>query len=93
MATSTISEIFVMWTYQMNGTEPRIGAEIEVYKEQVLIRNFTVGAAYESTIISLLNPLTRYIVTIYAISTIGRSLPSSIEYSTLSLSKLYKIIV
>ena len=82
------NEISIAWEYQMNGSSPRTGAEVEIRKGHVIKRTIIVGPEEEATNIASLNPLTLYIITVYVVTSVGRSRPSSTEISTLSLSNI-----
>ncbi len=73
----------------MNGSSPIIGVYIEIRLNEVLINNVTEDASRTTSILTSLMPLTTYSLTIYVVSTVGRSLPSTINSSTSSLSEPY----
>ena len=83
----TMNTVSVRWRFQMNGTSPRNRVDIEIKKEDISVHTVTEEAsAVASTILSL-SPLTLYSISVYVVSSVGRSRPSSINASTLSLSK------
>ncbi len=73
------------WTYQSSGSQRRTGAEVVIEGGGVFTR---LTAEETSVTLSSLCPLTNYTVTVYALSMVGRSQPTSTEVSTPSLSKL-----
>ncbi len=73
----------------MNGSSLITGVYIEIRLNEVLINNVTEDASRTTSILTSLMPLTTYSLTIYVVSTVGRSLPSTINSSTVSLSKPY----
>ncbi len=88
ISSRTESSLSLDWTYQSDGSSPRTGVEIEVRKSGVLVRNTTEEAADLGAItISSLLPLTSYSITMYVVSDVGRSQPSTIITNTLSLSE------
>ena len=70
----------------MNGSSPRTGIEIEVRRNSMLETTVTVGPQYTATTVEGLLPLSTYNFSAYVVSNIGRSRPSSLLASTLSLS-------
>ncbi len=85
ISSRTESSLSLDWTYR-----PRTGVEIEieVRKSGVLVCNSTEEAADLGAItISSLLPLTSYSITMYVVSDVGRSQPSTINTTTLSLSE------
>ena len=90
ISSRTESSLSLDWTYQSDRSSPRTGVEVEVRKSGVLVRNTTEEAADLGAItISSLLPLTSYSITIYVVSDVGRSQPSTtINTNTLSLSEL-----
>ena len=80
------NEISIMWQYQMNGSSPRIGADVEVRKGIHLVTTIPVVASQNNLTISSILPLTIYEVTVFSVTTVGRSRPSSISVTTISLS-------
>ena len=83
----TINSVQLEWTYQMNGSSPRTGVEIEVGKNDSLERTVMMGPEFTTETISSLPPLTTYSFTVFVVTDVGRSRPSSINASmTLSLS-------
>ena len=83
---TTISTVSLEWAYQMNGSSPRTGAEIEVRRNDSVERTIMIGPESTTEIISSLLPLTTYSFTVFVVTDVGRSRPSSINASTLSLS-------
>lgn len=76
----------------MNGSSPRTGAEIEVGKNNSRERTVMIEPEDNTATISSLLPLTMYSFTIFVVTDVGRSRPSSINASTLSLSMANKCI-
>ena len=72
----------------MNGSSPRIGVDIVTLSEGILAY-ITEEASIVATTLMSLSPLTTYRISVYVVSSVGRSHPSSINSSTLSLSKTY----
>ena len=71
----------------MNGSSPRTGVDIEIRtSEDILVRTDTISPHLTTAEISSLLPLASYNFIAFVISNVGRSRPSSIIGSTLSLS-------
>ena len=87
---ATHNTIYLEWTYQLNGSSPRTGVEIEIRRIGVLERTVIIGPEPNTTNISSLPPLATYNFTLFVVSNVGKSRPSSIIASTLSLS-MHKI--
>ena len=83
----TINTISISWIFQLNGSSPRNRVGIEVRNEGVSVYNVTEEAFEVASTLFSLSPLRTYIISVYVVSSVGRSRPSSIEASTLSLSK------
>ena len=84
----TVYSVQLEWTYQMNGSSPRTGVEIEVRRNDSLERTVMIGPESIIGTISSLLPLTTYSFTVFVVTDVGRSRPSSINASmSLSLSK------
>ena len=75
----------------MNGSSPRNGVHIEIKRENISIYNISEEASQTSTTIISLAPFTTYSISVYVMSLLGRSLPSTINASTLSLSKTIRV--
>ena len=86
ITTTTTTTISLEWIYQNNGSSPRIRVDIEIRRNDVLERTDIVQAQFATGLITSLLPLTTYSFTIFVVSDIGRSRPSMINGSTLSLS-------
>ena len=86
ITTTTTTTISLEWTYQNNGSSPRIRVDIEIRRNDVLERTDIVQDQFAKGLITSLLPLTTYSFTIFVVSDIGRSRPSMINGSTLSLS-------
>ena len=84
---TTISTISLSWMYQMNGSSPRIGVDIEIRRSDILMN--TVTEETSQAILSSLLPLTTYNITVYVVTLVGRSQPATTDANTLSLSKSY----
>ena len=83
----TAYSVQLEWAYQMNGSSPRTGVEIEVRRNDFLERTVMIGPESTSGTISSLLPLTTYSFTVFVVTDVGRSRPSSINASmSLSLS-------
>ena len=83
----TINIIFLQWTFQMNGSSPRTRVDIEIRtNDDILLRTDAISPHLTTAAISSLLPLTSYNFIAFVISNVGRSRPSSINGSTLSLS-------
>ena len=83
---TTFEAIYIEWMYQMNGSSPRTGVEIEVRRNDTLEKTIMIGPAQATATISTLLSLSTYDITVFVVSDVGRSRPSSINASTLSLS-------
>ena len=77
----------LQWSYQDSGSSPRDGAVLEVWRGGALVTSMMVRSTVLSTTLSSLQPLTNYTFTVYAVSAVGRSAPTSVHASTLSLSQ------
>ena len=62
--------------------------DIEIRRNGSLERTDRIGPEENSAELILLLPLTTYTFTVYVVTNLGRSRPSSINATTLSLSKL-----
>ena len=87
-ATSILPDaISITWVYQMNGSSPRTGAEVEVRRANMLERVVAIAPNEISTEILPLLPLITYDFTFYVVTDVGRSRPYSMNFTTISLSK------
>ncbi len=84
---ATEDSVLLEWTYQMNGSSPRTGLDIEIRRNNTLERTVAIAASSTSTELTNLSPLRTYSVTAYVESSVGRSRPSFSNVSTLSLRK------
>ena len=85
----TVYSVQLEWAYQMNGSSPRTGVEIEVRRNDSLERTVMIGPESTTGTISSLHPLTTYSFTVFVVTDVGRSRPSSINNSmSLSFSML-----
>jgi len=89
----TTYSIVLVWTFQMNGSEPRIRTEIEIRRNGSLERTDMIAPQFSGAELSSLLPLSLYNFTVYVVSDVGRSRPSVVSASTLSLSNSLFIIV
>ncbi len=90
----TTDSVLLQWTYQSNGSSPRTSVGIEVRRSGTLQRTEMVGSQFTTAEISSLLPLTMYNFSIFVVSSIGRSNPSSVSDQTLSLStKMAKLFL
>jgi len=65
--------------------------EIEITKNNTFERTDLVAAQFTTTLIYFLLPLTTYTFTLFVVTDVGRSRPSAINGSTLSLSMLFEV--
>ncbi len=82
----TINSVALVWTFQMNGSDPRIRTEIEIRRFGTLVRTDMIAPQFSGAQLSPLLPLSTYNFTVYVVSNVGRSRPSVVSTSTLSLS-------
>jgi len=80
-------KVTLKWMFQMNGSSPRIGSEVEVRKGSILETTLSVGANEQNFTVLYLYPLSFYQITFFSVTSVGRSQPSSINITTISLSK------
>ena len=85
---TTIATVSLEWIYQNNGSSPRLRVDIEIRRNYVWERTDIVQPQFTTVLITSLLPLTTYSISIFAVSEVGRSRPSVINSSTLSLSML-----
>ncbi len=85
----TTDTVVINWTYQMNGSSPRTGVDIEIRRNGTIERTDMISSAATTATLSNLLPLTTYSITAFVVTDVGRSRPSQISASTLSLSILY----
>ncbi len=83
----TATTVSLSWTYQFDQSSPRTGVHIEVTMGNDLVGNITLPASATSTTLSSLEPRTMYTIAVYVVNANGRSQPSTVQASTLSLSK------
>ena len=81
-AANTLS---ISWTYRMNGSSPRIESAVEIRLMGTVIN--TVIERSSQTILTSLLPLTGYNITVYVVTSVGRSLPATIFGNTSSFGK------
>lgn len=75
------------WSYQLsNESSLRTGVEVEIISDGIIMENVSIGVAETTTLSSLL-PFTIYTFTMYVVSALGRSTPTSVVVSTISLSE------
>ncbi len=70
----------------MNGSSPRTGVAAEIRRSGSLVRTDMFGPEITMAAIESLLPLTTYNFTMFVVTDVGRSRPSVISVSTLSLS-------
>jgi len=63
----TINSILISWSFQMNGSSPRNGVNIELRSNAVLVYNFTEDASEVASILMHLSPLTMYTISVYVV--------------------------
>ena len=83
--TTTTVAISIIWIFQMNGTYPRTEVNIEIWHRRILINTVVEEPSRTFSMLTGLQPLKMYTITVYALSRLGRSLPSTINASTLSI--------
>ena len=83
---SSVNTISLEWTYQGNGSSPRIGVVLEIRQDGSILRMEAIGSEFTTSLISNLLPLSTYSFTLFVVNGIGRSMPSYITASTISLS-------
>ena len=81
------SSLSLNWTYQSSGSRQRTGAQVVIEGGGIFTR-LTVSSEDRSVTHSSLRPLTNYTLTVYVLSEVGRSQPTTVHTSTLSLSQL-----
>ena len=83
---TSIDTISISWRFQMNGSSPRSGVDIEISNEGISVYNVTQEASLVASALMSLPPLRTYSILVYVVSAVGRSRSSSVNASTLSLS-------
>lgn len=81
----TTRSVSLHWMFQMNGSSPRTGVDIEIRRYDSVENTVMTGPSQTMSDIYYLQPLTTYNFTIYVITAVGRSLPTAAEISTYSL--------
>ena len=84
---TSIDTISISWRFQMNGSSPRSGVDIEISNGGISVYNVTQEASQVASALMSLSPLRTYSILVYVVSAVGRSRSSSVNASTLSLSK------
>jgi len=84
----TVNSIVISWRFQMNGSSPRNGVDIEIWSANILLYNVTEEVSQVASALLSLSPLTMYRISVYVVSSVGRSRPSCINASTLSIVQI-----
>ena len=79
---SSPSDTFVSirWIHQSSGSSHRTGVEVEIWRDGVRVTNMTVRP---NEIVTKLDFFTRYTITVYVVTAVGRSEPVSECFHTL----------